>query len=88
MARELRGRARDRAPSEGRERIREELRGSVSEDFEVRTEMRRVELERIEQELNRLRRAVDQIRHELEVRERERDVIIERRVKELSEGAR
>jgi hypothetical protein len=68
---------------EDRERLRAELERTVNEQFEVRTELRRIDLERIERELQRLHERVESLRRELERRERERGGIIERRIQQL-----
>ena len=67
-----------------RARLRERLHDSVREHFELRSELRRIDLSRIEAELVRLREAVEQLRDELEHRQRERGTIIERRIRELT----
>jgi hypothetical protein len=59
------------------------LERAVNDEFDVRTELRRLELERIERELDRLQQSVSRIRDELSERERGRGVIIERRMREL-----
>jgi chromosome segregation ATPase len=64
-------------------RVLDELTGAVNEHFEVRTELRRTELERVERELHRLRETIERMRRDFERRERERDTIIERRVRRL-----
>ena len=62
---------------------RHHLERGVHEHFEVRTELRRIELRRVELELDRLRGMVERIREDLERREHARDVIMERRVRQL-----
>jgi hypothetical protein len=68
-----------------RERRREELRSEINVQFDVRTQLRQSELERISRDLERLQRAVGEIRADLERREKERDAIIERRIQHLLE---
>ncbi len=66
-----------------RERLRRELAECVEEHFNVRTEFRKAELHRLETELGHLKRALDELRENLERRERARGAIIERRIKQL-----
>lgn len=65
------------------EQIRHELAETVERHFEVRTELRRLEFRRVEREFDRLRGVLEQIRHDLERRERARPAIIERRIGQL-----
>lgn len=69
--------------SEERAALREELAKVLNEQFDTRTELRKLELQRMEQELNRLREMLDKRRKDFEARERERSTIIERRTKQL-----
>jgi hypothetical protein len=84
---ELAGRLRELragdAPPEERERARDELAAVVNEQFEVRSELRKVELERVERELQKLRQVMENIHHDLEQRERDRESIIQRRIQQL-----
>lgn len=73
----------DQAPPEERERLRAELERTVNEQFDVRTELRHIDLQRIERELQRLHERVESLRRELERRQRERGAIIERRIDQL-----
>ncbi|MBU0639501.1 MAG: hypothetical protein KKB50_11600 [Planctomycetes bacterium] len=81
-ARRLQEREGEPSPEE-REHLLNELRQVTNEQFEVRTELRRVELERIERELQHLREMIEQRHHDLERRERERETITERRIRQL-----
>lgn len=63
---------------EEREASLEELRGSLEEIFEMKQQNRQHEIERLEKELTKLRRR-------LEKRERYRDRIIEKRLRQLTE---
>ncbi len=65
-----------RAGEARREDIREELNTLVGEHFEVRQQRRTIELERLEKELSRLRESI-------EARQDAREMVIERRLKEL-----
>lgn len=85
LATELRRRIRGGEGPRGPERMREHLRETVGEHFELRSELRRLDLTRIEAELARLREAVNRLRSELELRSRERGAIIERRIRQLTE---
>lgn len=60
-----------------------QLEQTVDEHFGVRTELRRIELRRIEMQLDRLRQAVERIRGDLEWREQARESIKERRLRQL-----
>ena len=80
--RELRER-KDPGLQEQIEHLRRELADCVEEHFNVRTEFRKAELHRIEVELGHLQRALDELRENLERRERARGAIIERRIKQL-----
>jgi hypothetical protein len=64
------------APNDERAKLREELKELVTRHFETRQERRALELKRFEEELKRLREA-------MELRETEREQIIDKRVSEL-----
>jgi len=83
LAEHLRAGRFEPVPPEERERLRAELERTVNEQFDVRTELRRIDLERIERDLQRLHERVDSLRRELERRQRERAGIIERRIQQL-----
>ncbi|MFQ5807101.1 MAG: hypothetical protein ACE5I3_11695, partial [Phycisphaerae bacterium] len=80
--RELRER-RDPELEPERDEVRHLIAQTVEEHFNVRTELRRIELRRVEMELDRLREMVERIRHDLERREDARGPIIERRLRQL-----
>ncbi|MCH8804937.1 MAG: hypothetical protein IH986_02475 [Planctomycetes bacterium] len=63
--------------------LRETLARTVHEHFQVRTELRQAELDRIDAELQRLRETVEVLRRDFERRSRERDAIIEKRIRKL-----
>lgn len=63
--------------------MREELVGLVKQQFEVRTELRKAELQRIEHELQRIREMVENLQRELAHREQEREAIIQKRIDQL-----
>jgi hypothetical protein len=71
-------------PAEASEGTERELREVVNAQFEVRTQLRRLELERIEQNLRRLQQMLERMRQGLEHRERARGAIIDRRVEQLT----
>ena len=71
------------APEDERERVRIELHEVVNAQFDVRTRLRQMELERIERELHRLTGIFERMRDGFERRERERGIIIERRIDQL-----
>jgi hypothetical protein len=71
------------AATEELDRLRDELTGVVQHQFEVRTELRKAELQRIEQELQRIREMVGNLQRELEHREKEREAIIQKRIDQL-----
>ncbi len=66
-----------------RERAREQLRQQVTEQFDLRTQMRAAELKRVEADLRRIQEALQRLSAEMERRARERDTIIARRVESL-----
>jgi hypothetical protein len=68
---------------EARARVRRAIEETTEEHFNVRTELRRIELRRIETELDRLHGMLERIRQDLERREHSRGVIIERRLHQL-----
>lgn len=84
LASELRKRLHVALRPRDQENLRVRLHETVSEHFELRSELRRIDLSRIEDELARLREAVEQLRVELEHRQRERGAIIKRRIRELT----
>ncbi len=63
--------------------LRETLARTVHEHFQVRTELRQAELDRIDAELQRLRETVEILRRDFERRLRERDAIVEKRIRTL-----
>ncbi len=65
-----------RAPKNEREALQQELTDAVSQHFELRQRRRRLQLERLEQELQSLRKAIEK-------REQAREAVIHRRVAEL-----
>ena len=65
-----------RAPNKQKEVIRAELDGLVNKHFEVRQQRRLLELKRLEEELKRLRDAIDQ-------RNEAREELVGKRVSEL-----
>jgi hypothetical protein len=83
LAERLRHLQHEGGPAEARMETREELERVVNHQFEVRTQLRRFELERIERELSHLREVVERMQRQFERRERERGAIIERRIKQL-----
>jgi hypothetical protein len=80
--RELRQR-RDPELEPERDEVRHQIERAVEEHFDVRTELRRIELRRVEMELDRLREVVERIRHDLDRREQGRGPIIEQRLRQL-----
>ena len=69
--------------SERQPELMEALERAVNEHFDLRTELREFELRRIHGELEHLQKAVEEMRGDLERRARERDSIVERRVRTL-----
>ena len=65
------------------EEVRASIERTANEHFDVRTELRAIELRRVEMELDRLRQMVERIREDLERREQARDSIMERRLRQL-----
>jgi len=80
LSEKLRGLAVD---SPERKQGREELQRVLNEQFEVRSNLRRFEIERVERELGQLRAAVERLRADLATREKERAAVIERRMEQL-----
>jgi hypothetical protein len=73
---------------EPQQRIRDELATVVKEQFEVRSQLRTLELQRMERELQRLQETLERLQAEVERREHERESIIQRRIDQLlGEGA-
>jgi len=79
---ELRQSREPEAPLESGELSRQ-LEQTVDEHFGVRTELRRIELRRVEMQLEGLRQVVERIREDLERREQARESIMERRLRQL-----
>jgi len=71
------------ADSPERKQGREDLQRVLNEQFEVRSNLRRFEIERVERELEHLRGAVERLRADLTTREKERAAIIDRRMEQL-----
>ncbi|MFT5525651.1 MAG: hypothetical protein ACI9HK_003621, partial [Pirellulaceae bacterium] len=65
------------APAAGRASVKQELTKAVNDHFEVRQKRRRLHLERLEEELERLRSAIEQ-------RDEARPAIVKRRVDEMT----
>ena len=63
--------------------LRRRIEETVEQHFDVRTELREIELRRVEMELDRLREMVERIRDDVERREQARGSIIERRLRQL-----
>ena len=63
---------------------REELVKTLNQQFDVRTALRRQELERLSQEIVRLTDGLERMKKDLEDREHERATIIDRRANELT----
>jgi len=84
LARQVRE-ARDRHPDapDAAKDQRAELNRVVGEQFEVRTALRKLEVERIGRELKMMREALERVQKDLQEREAERGSIVERRVKQL-----
>jgi hypothetical protein len=75
-ARELAERFRQTKDEEARAKLREEISAAVTKHFEVRQERRKVELERLQKQ-------IDELATSLERRQASRDAIIKRRLAEL-----
>jgi hypothetical protein len=73
-----------KAPAEERDGLRQELAGVVKEQFEIRTELRKAELEQIQHELQRLREMVEKMQSGLERRQKEAEAIIKERMEQLA----
>ena len=73
----------EEATEADRTALRDRLKSTINEHFEVRSELRRIELRRIEFELSHLGRMVDGLRQELKTRDELRESIIERRLRLL-----
>lgn len=71
------------ANAEERRRLHDELERVVQEQFNVRSELRRVELERLGHELRRLHEMVERMERDLAEREQQRAQIVERRMRQL-----
>jgi hypothetical protein len=65
------------------EKLQAELRDVVEQQFDVRGEIRKTEVEQIKQQLERLRQRIDELRQDLDHRDHERQSIIERRLQQL-----
>ncbi len=70
-------------PADKVESMRTELNQVVKDQFDVRSELRKAELQRLERELDRIRELLERTQRELERRERERDTIIESRLRQF-----
>lgn len=68
------------------EALRNELRQAINAQFAVRTELRKLELERIERELRMLQGALERTQRDLERRARQQADIAERRLRQLLGG--
>src|SRR5690606_18240671 len=79
LATQLREARTKNAPADEQTRLREALGQVLSEQFDIRTEWRTMELERVQSELARLRNLLERMQRDAEQRDRERAVIIERR---------
>ncbi|MBU0618479.1 MAG: hypothetical protein KKI02_12245 [Planctomycetes bacterium] len=66
-----------------RDELRRRIEETVAEHFNVRTELREIELRRVEMELDRLRQMVERIRDDVKRREQARGSITERRLRQL-----
>lgn len=77
------GQRRDPKVEPERDEVRHLIEETVEEHFNLRSELRRMELRRVEMELDRLREMVERIRHDLERREEARGPIMERRLRQL-----
>lgn len=64
--------------------LRARLEQIIGKQFDTRTEMRHIELERIESQLRRLQESLERLRREFERRQSERGTIVERRIRELA----
>ena len=63
--------------------LREELRRTIEEQFEVRSTLRQHELERLQKEIERLQAGVARVQAELDKRGKEKEAIIKHRVEQL-----
>jgi DNA repair exonuclease SbcCD ATPase subunit len=83
LAGQLRRMQREGAPQEQMQRRRDELTQIVNQQFDLRTELRKTELERLEQDMKRIQERLDQVRQNLERRQAERGEIVARRMEQL-----
>jgi DNA repair exonuclease SbcCD ATPase subunit len=83
LAGQLRRMQREGAPQEQMQRSRDELTRIVNQQFDLRTELRKTELERLEQDMKRIQQRLDQVRQNLERRQAERAEIVARRMEQL-----
>jgi len=83
LAHHLREIREQQASKEDIERAHGKLAAVVNQQFDLRSELRRTELERVQRELEQLRRMVEKMERQLDRRAGERDVIIERRINQL-----
>lgn len=86
-SRELAGRLREKraqnATSDELKTLRDELERALNDQFDVRTEFRKLDLQRLEQELARLRTMLEKMHGEFETRQQERGAIIDKRMEQL-----
>jgi hypothetical protein len=83
IAERFRGELHGEGGHEPRDEMRHALERVVNEHFEVRTQLRQLELERLAHELEMLKRELERMQRQFEQRQRERDVIIQRRLRQL-----
>lgn len=85
-ARQLRAALRVREGGDERsDKLRARLEQIINKQFDTRTEMRHVELERIESQLRQLQESLERLRSDFERRQSERGTIVERRIRELAD---
>jgi chaperonin cofactor prefoldin len=83
LAGQLRRMQHEGAPEDQQQHAREELMQVVNQQFDVRTELRKAELERLEGDLHRIQERLDRIRGNLDRRQAERGEIVGRRMEQL-----
>ncbi len=86
LAEQFRGPQAEKMSADEKTRLREELGKVLNEQFDVRTELRKTELDRIGHDLTRLREALEKMQKDFETRQQERAVIVERRMNQLLGG--
>ena len=92
LAEQLRGPQAEKMSADEKTRLREELGKVLNGQFDVRTELRKTELDRITHDLTRLREVFDRIQKDFETRQPERATsveratIVERRMNQLLGG--